>query len=212
MLVKCEVFAKSGKYVGNGLASSEDNVTIQLSYFVYEEGMAVRIIEKVDVYLYDFNQTKLECRVMMMKEDGCVVRKIRRIFDNPNEEEAEREKEKEPEKPNNFRDDVRMDVDLHTYLTSPEDKVRRDVVIRDLSSGGVRFSTTEEIGEGETFNIIIPYREPPLTATIKTIRKLGVGSGFLYGCQFIDLGENEESHIRSWIFAIQAERRKNQIK
>lgn len=210
MLVKCDVFAKSGKYVGNGLASSEDNVTIHISYFAYEEGASVRIIEKVDVYLYDANQTALECRVMMMKDDGCVVRKIRRIFNNPEEEELERQKELEPEKPNNFREDVRMDIDLHTYLI--DDSERREVVIRDLSSGGVRFSTTDEIGEGETFQIIVPYKEPPLTAEIETIRKLSVGNGYLYGCKFVELSENDENSIRSWIFAVQAERRKNQVK
>lgn len=210
MLVKCEAYAKSGKLIGNGLASSEDNVTIQLSYFVYEETMSVRIIEKVDIHLFDFNKTKLECRVMMMKEDGYVARKIRRIFDNEEDEEAERAKELKPEKPNNFRDDVRMDVDLHTYLISENEQ--KNVIIRDLSSGGVRFSTTDEIPEGEYFKIIVPYKEPPLTARIKTIRKLGVGYGYLYGCKFVDLPEQEEAHIRSWIFAIQAERRKNQIR
>lgn len=214
MLVKCEVYSKTNELIGNGLASSEDNITIHISYFVFEESQEVKTIQVVEVRLFDFHKTKLECRVMLIKDkSNYSVRKVRRIFESPEEEEIERIKESQPEKPNNFRDDVRMDIDLESFVISDDDnKVETSVEIRDLSSGGVRFSSYVDLPEDYLFYISVPYREPALKTKIRTIRRLQVGSGYLYGCQFVDLPENEEASIRSWIFGIQAERRKNQLR
>lgn len=209
MLVKCEIFNKDRILVGSGLAYSEDNVTIHIAHFRYEENMDVKVIQKVEIELFDSDQTKLEVRVMMMKDDGFVVRKIRKIYAE-GEEPPEEGEEEPPRVFSNIREDVRMDIDLASKLYLDRTAIL-DIVLRDLSCGGVRFSTYENLDEAIQYRIDLNVEEPPINLPLKIVRKISVGTAFLYGCQFTEVEERQQQHIRSWIFAVEAERRKRQL-
>ncbi|MFI3173637.1 MAG: PilZ domain-containing protein [Bacillota bacterium] len=209
MLVKCEIFNKDELLVGDGLAYSEDNVTIQIAHFRYMENMEVKVIQKVVIELFDADKTTLEVRVMMMKNDGFVVRKIRKIYAEGEEPPEEGEEEK-PKKLSNIREDVRMDIDLASKLYLDRTAIL-DIVLRDLSCGGVRFSTHEDLDEAVQYKIDLNVEEPPINLPLKIVRKISVGTAFLYGCQFLEIDEKQEQRIRSWIFAVEAERRKRQL-
>lgn len=211
MLVKCEVYTMDEELIGDGLASSDDNITVEVAFFNYMADMTVKIIQKVIVQFFDRDRLKIESRVMTLREDGFIVRRIRVVYDDAAAEDARLAEEKEAQKKlGNIRDDVRLDLNMPAKVFVGTTSV--EVVIRDLSCGGMRFSTKYELYEYDTCMTSLTLKDPGIVTKMDIIRKQQVGSGFIYGCKFVNLQEAEANVIRSWIFAQQAERRKKALR
>ncbi|MDA8189238.1 MAG: flagellar brake protein [Dehalococcoidales bacterium] len=90
-----------------------------------------------------------------------------------------------------------------------------NVIIRDLSAGGVRFACATQLDSGDLVKVRFPLGkgQPDITALAKVVWTAEDGTAkrhrYVAGCQFLDLGTREQDNIAKFIFAKQVELRRS---
>jgi hypothetical protein len=79
-----------------------------------------------------------------------------------------------------------------------------DITVRNVSSGGMCFTCSENIDMDTTYETVVDWIETPIIVKIKLLRKDVCENGdSLYGCMFVDLLKEEEKLLRAGVFLIQ---------
>lgn len=88
------------------------------------------------------------------------------------------------------------------------EKINVDATIQDISAGGIFFVSDFLFEEGERFSFLFRRTSPPMRLECEVLRRQPYeGKGNFsrehmmgYGCKFVNLPENREAAVRSYIF------------
>lgn len=104
-----------------------------------------------------------------------------------------------------LRRELRIACEFESYLYPVDDSFtgRYAVTVRNLSCGGVAFSSAVPLPLRQRGEIVVALGNP-LLLPVQLIREDGLDRGqFIYGAKFIDLIPEEESMVRERVFGIQ---------
>lgn len=110
-----------------------------------------------------------------------------------------------------MRQNLRMPISFksHMYPVSGSWVGRRDIIGKDLSSGGVAFYCKEPLYKGEIVEVVIPVTGAPLILRLEVLRGhfMEEDAIYFFAGRFVDICNDEESQVRETVFSIQLERR-----
>lgn len=113
------------------------------------------------------------------------------------------------------REDVKAYMEVESKITPflYESMGSTDVIIKDISCGGICLSSKNKLDTQIVYEIMIPFTRLPLELKFKVMRTIKSDNEgiFVYGCRFINLRNEEEAIIRSYVFKSQIEER-NRLK
>lgn len=111
----------------------------------------------------------------------------------------------------NMRQNLRMPISFksHMYPVSGSWVGRRDIIGKDLSSGGVAFYCKEPLYKGEIVEVVIPVTGAPLILRLEVLRGhfMEEDAIYFFAGRFVEICNDEESQVRETVFSIQLERR-----
>lgn len=117
------------------------------------------------------------------------------------------------------KEDIRVNTDFQSrvYMKDEEGQIfAKNVVIADLSAGGVRVLVNSPLPLDRIIEIAIPYYTEYIIVQMQVIREFETDRDreffrkkYSYGCQFCDLLNTEESMIRGMVFYIGAKAAKS---
>lgn len=103
--------------------------------------------------------------------------------------------------------DVRIEVEIQSTIfnTTGGKDIAAEVLIRDLSCGGMCFVCKEDLDVEDEYVFMTNWIETPILVKFKILRKESANYNmFAYGCEFQELLRTEESLLRASVFKIQA--------
>ena len=111
-----------------------------------------------------------------------------------------------------FRDDVRINVTFPVEIEL-EDGRTIEAQVKDMSAGGFRFVSEEDVPEGMGVSFLFTLGKLPvfITGDIKHQYPSGEGGLKSYGCQFVNLPPTTESVVRNFVFHEEVVRRKRKV-
>ena len=111
------------------------------------------------------------------------------------------------------RNDIKVHVEVETTLTFANEEdviVNASAVVKDISAGGIFFTSRYPFRKGQTFSFSFSQSANPLVLKAEVIRiqppheydsRLPEDKElFGYGCQFIELSPHKESLIRNFVY------------
>lgn len=117
------------------------------------------------------------------------------------------------------KEDIRVSTDFQTRVYMKDDEgqiIAKNVVIADISAGGMRVLVNSPLPMNRVMEIAIPYYAEYIIVSMQVIHENGndrdrefFKKRHSYGCQFCDLLNTEESMIRSMVFYIGAKAAKS---
>ncbi len=113
------------------------------------------------------------------------------------------------------RNDVKVNIDHEAIITctskQPEEMISAHFY--DLSAGGTCFKVNtahRSYTEGDEFEMIFDMGDTPFFLKMRVLRAIEDDQGNVkYGCQFYDLGPEEEKYIREQVYKVQLASRKS---
>lgn len=109
-----------------------------------------------------------------------------------------------------MRQNLRMPISFksHMYPVTGSWVGRRDIIGKDLSSGGVAFYCKEPLYKGEIVELVVPVNGEPLLLRCEVLRGLREDDTlYFFAGRFVEICNDEESQVRETVFSIQLERR-----
>lgn len=100
------------------------------------------------------------------------------------------------------RQDVRADVTVAVEISSPEQKGKKRVLVKNISAGGIFFVSSEPFKLGTVFSFEIPLggKKPvPLVGEVVHVKPMSKDV-FGHGCRLLPLSADAESQIRRFVF------------
>lgn len=111
-----------------------------------------------------------------------------------------------PEGENKKQQDVKVNIRMDQIITYYQDKQLMGcrVKMKDLSAGGMCFSTNVNLDSQRVYEIITSLTKEPLLINFKIVRQIRSENGkeFIYGCKFLNIGPDEEKMLRNTVFRL----------
>jgi len=124
------------------------------------------------------------------------------------------ERGKQIQRRENVKVPVNIDIKIHITENPDDNRMPPDELIgatmKDVSAGGLYFITDIPIEPGRFIHFTFNECRPHMALTAEILRAVdlaqkGEGDNFGYGCQFYELPEHEEEHIRAFVFKVERE-------
>lgn len=104
---------------------------------------------------------------------------------------------------------IPADFESFLYPVSGTWKGRMGVKAKDMSCGGMAFTSAGDLAVDEVAQIVIPNIRFPVLVNLQILRKETLSDGQkYYCCKFVDMCPEEEQSVCRSVFSIQVDRRK----
>ena len=203
MLEKCEVYNLKQKIIGCGLVEfyEKENFVVA-QYFCYE--LFEKVVKDETIIIKIFGDTLIRAHgtAGLVENETMEILELIKIVPINKDGNVIAQS-------GNKRDDFRIDVEYDAKIFHK--KIPTDVSVRDISCSGMSFFCKDEVNDTVIYETAAAIKGTYIITKIQVCRKTKTSEGYVYGCKFIDLLDIEEVALRSWIFTLQAQRRKNKI-
>ncbi len=110
------------------------------------------------------------------------------------------------------RSDIKVKTDFPaeiSYLDYEDEELWADITVKDMSAGGLFFTSTEELPIGQEFTFFFNQGTRPflLTGVVLRMQETEEEELFGYGCKFIQLSAAKEAIIREFVFRQQVQKK-----
>lgn len=208
---KCEVLIKGKSYKSNVQDIYEKDIAISIPVF---KGNYANLLkgEEVEVIYYDENNVYgFLSKVTGRKNDGISMI----LIEKPN-------KIKKVQRRRFFRLDLSMEVEYKKIENNSSDKKIKEIIdenkdfsvctMVDLSGGGIRIRTKDDMEENQLYIIKIPLKDEIIHVACYCVRVVrdSITKSNICGFSFYDIEDSKRDRIISYLFQLMRELRKKE--